>query len=662
MISTHTLREFTSTLTAMPSRCGVAAVHLPVRSSWPFQNAIMLGALVAFLLLEWARPATATEGSAKAPTASMQGSSATSGATASDKAKKASTLYREGSFEQALALFDAALALTNDPIERATLEFNAGSCLFELGRHAEAQSRFMRAAKLDPASSDTANLQAAASAFKQGDSTEARRLLNAMDAKDPNIAAQKARLLAAINARNPSEKRGAFSAQLASAEKAVAQGDATRSLAQVRGLLKYEPVMTDVERADVHQSIATLLMQLGRYDEALRELDVAEKYAPDDAEIHLARARAAEQQGNVALAQTSYERSLTLGIDRDGKAEAEAALEALRPLPRVGWHGFLSLGGGYDTNPRQSGTASVVNAGNRARGGSFYTTAMADFGYTGALGADARWRAFYFGDWLGLTKRSVRDVTLQTHGLGLRFDYAPTPRLTLRGTLASSMSWSGQSPIEPFVFEIMSGLRANYQTIGTGFARLNLEARYLNGASNWEFLSGARLDAELSHGWLWDSLNLRAGIRGRYNDIGTRSTLVAASDFQTCGARCNGATYVIPLAYAGTGPFVTASASPGADIWLIGYASYDYRRYTADSEITGVTESSKRRIDHRTTLEVSVDVPLAFNGHLRVVPSYTFLLSRSNVALDSTDPAHRFDYDNRDFTQHLVELSLEARF
>ena len=155
---------------------------------------------------------------------------------------------------------------------------------------------------------------------------------------------------------------------------------------------------------------------------------------------------------------------------------------------------------------------------------------------------------------------------------------------------------------------------------------------------------------------------MRAGARGRYNDIGTRSSSVAASDFPTCGARCNGATYTIPLAYAGAGPFLATSVSPGADIWLIGYASYDYRQYTNNAEITGVPESTKRRIDERTTLEASVDLPVAFDGHLRLVPTYTFLLSRSNVAVDSTDPYYRFDYDNRNFTQHLVELSLEARF
>jgi tetratricopeptide (TPR) repeat protein len=624
---------------------------------------ILFSTLTSLLI---ALPVEALGASASVANATGNAASSTSDApaetSAAEKAKQATALFRAGKFEQALMAFDKALAVTNDHSERATLEFNAASCLFELGRYDAARSRFLKAAELDPSLASAARLQAAASAFKLGDLPGARRLLDEIQTDNPDLVTQKKVLLESIDEQAKKNQRTAFLAKLMHAEKVVSRGDPERGLTELRGLLAFEPIMTQAELGDVHHSIAVLLIKLGRHEEGTKELDIAGKFAPSDPDIQLTRARAAREQGDDAMAQQSYERSLTLGIDRDGKAEAEAGLEALKPLPRTGWHGVFSLGGGYDTNPRQSGTASVSSVGNRGRGGSFYTAAMADFGYTGSLGADARLRAFYYGDWLGMTKQSVRDVTLQTHGLGLRLDYAPTPRLTLRATLASSMSWSGQQPIEPFVFEVMSGLRANYQTSRTGFARLNLEARRISGFTNWEFLGGTRLDAELSHGWQSTSWSVRGGARARLNDIGTRTLAVVASDFPSCGARCNGATYLIPLAYAGTGPFLAASVSPGSDVWLHGYASFDYRRYTESSQITGVPESAKRRVDNRTTLEASLDIPLAFDGHLRAIPTYTFLLSRSNIALNPTDPYYRFDYDNRSFTQQLVELSLEARF
>ena len=431
------------------------------------QFASLLIALPAEALGASAPLATATGNTASSP-------SEANATSAADAAKQATALFRAGKFEQALIAFDKALSATNDPSERATLEFNAASCLFEMGQYDAAKTRFLKAAKLDPSQASAAQLQAAASAFKSGDLPSARRLLDEIQTDNPELVAQKKLVLESIDGQAKKNQRAAFLEKLTQVEKTVSGGDTERGLTELRDLLVFEPIMTQAELGDVHHSIAVLLIKLGRHEQGLKELDIAEKYAPTDPDIQLTRARAARDQGDDTTAQQSYERSLALGIDRDGKAEAEAGLEALKPLPRTGWHGVFSLGGGYDTNPRQSGTASVSSVGNRGRGGSFYTAAMADFGYTGSLGADARWRAFYFGDWLGMTKQSVRDVTLQTHGLGFRLDYAPMSRLTLRATLASSMSWSGQQPIEPFVFEVMSGLRANYQTSRTGFARLNL--------------------------------------------------------------------------------------------------------------------------------------------------------------------------------------------
>jgi hypothetical protein len=41
--------------------------------------------------------------------------------------------------------------------------------------------------------------------------------------------------------------------------------------------------------------------------------------------------------------------------------------------------------------------------------------------------------------------------------------------------------------------------------------------------------------------------------------------------------------------------------------------------------------------------------------------SYEALISSSNVAFDANDPQHRFDYGDRNFVEHLVELGLELR-
>jgi hypothetical protein len=37
-------------------------------------------------------------------------------------------------------------------------------------------------------------------------------------------------------------------------------------------------------------------------------------------------------------------------------------------------------------------------------------------------------------------------------------------------------------------------------------------------------------------------------------------------------------------------------------------------------------------------------------------------ISSSNVAFDANDAAHALDYDDRNFVQHVLELSLAAQF
>src|SRR5664280_136900 len=234
---------------------------------------------------------------ASAPVATATGNAASStsdapagtAASAADKAKRATALFRAGKFEQALIAFDEALAATNDPSKRATLEFNAASCLFELGRYDAARSRFLKAAKLDPSQAGAAQLQAAASAFKLGDLPSARRLLDEVQADNPDLLAQKKLLLESIDEQAKKHQRATFLLKLTQVEKVVSSGDSERGLTELRGLLAFEAAMTQAELGDIHHSVAVLLIKLGRHQEGLRELDIAEKFAPSDPDIQITR-------------------------------------------------------------------------------------------------------------------------------------------------------------------------------------------------------------------------------------------------------------------------------------------------------------------------------------------------------------------------------------
>ena len=60
----------------------------------------------------------------------------------------------------------------------------------------------------------------------------------------------------------------------------------------------------------------------------------------------------------------------------------------------------------------------------------------------------------------------------------------------------------------------------------------------------------------------------------------------------------------------------------------------------------------------RARAEIALDA----EEHWLISADYTLWVSRSNVALDPTSPAHALDYENRSYVQHIVELGLSAQF
>jgi hypothetical protein len=88
----------------------------------------------------------------------------------------------------------------------------------------------------------------------------------------------------------------------------------------------------------------------------------------------------------------------------------------------------------------------------------------------------------------------------------------------------------------------------------------------------------------------------------------------------------------------------------------------DWRQYRDDSYIVGVEASRKRRRDQRYDFGADLRWSLDEHEHFVLTPSYALLVSKSNVAQSTTDHEHWFDYDDRAFTQHFLELGVEASF
>lgn len=87
-------------------------------------------------------------------------------------------------YTEALVAFDLALLHEAPAPERATVEFNAAACHFELGRYDLAEQRFLRSAALDPTLAPLARANAGMASLRAGRLADARRHWQSVEPND----------------------------------------------------------------------------------------------------------------------------------------------------------------------------------------------------------------------------------------------------------------------------------------------------------------------------------------------------------------------------------------------------------------------------------------------------------------------------------------------
>jgi Flp pilus assembly protein TadD len=577
-------------------------------------------------------------------------------------AAKAATAFRAGEFEAAISNYRRAIALASRPEDAATLRMNVGACLVELRRFDEAKSEFLKVAEATPVLAQKARLSAALVAVELDRLDEAESLLDAASPVDEALSSRAEDIKQRISEKRAAKGRDTLDANMAAAATAIGKSDWGAAESALLAAQKQFDLAEPNERVDILHSLGTVQLALDRPGEAKSTLTAAVALSPNDPEIHYALGRAHQALSESAEARVEYEKALELGLKEPQAGSAKDRIKLLEPLGPSEWFGWLSVAGGYDSNPRQSGAATETTLGRRGRGGSAYGRISAELGRTQRLSERFSLRLRYAGEWLGLQKRLVQDLSLQNHGVFGGVQWAPTDKLTIGLEVGPSFTYIGLGSISPFTWDILGALKVRYRASEVRSWRLGFDARKITGQSGWEFLGGTRLDAELAHQWSYAAGNLRLGLRGRLMAIGTRTTVVEPAYLPACIALCAGSTYYIPLSYTGFGPAASARFDLASTVHLVGSTQLDWRRYRDESYIAGVAQSVKRREDLRWSAGIDLQLGLDRDEHFMIVPSYAILVSSSNVALSTTDPAHAFDYDDRSFTQHFVELGVEASF
>ncbi len=575
------------------------------------------------------------------------------------------THFKAGKYEPALAEFERALRTAPATADRATLEFNAAACLYELARYPEAEARFVRAAELDPKLAPLALLNAGVSALEAGRTTAAETYLRTAPPGDTEAEARRSELTQKLTATRDAALRAERSALVSEGAAALEQKQFALARTKLEQALRRAPDLSDEERADLHFGIGTAAAGLGDLEAARQHFETAADLAPSDPDASYQAARVADQQGELNAAEARYEASLGRGLVGPEAVAARARLEQLSPLPPSGWSGWVGVSGGYDTNPDQSGVADTTGvSGGRQTRGSPFVGLGAEIEPQTTLTRSWSAGAFYSLYALALLDSPVQDLSVQGHEAGPRVYWTPTRSVRMRFTASAGLYLAGLREIEPFVWDVTDETRVDLFLGSILRTRVEVELRRSQGLAGYGYLTGLRTDLRLSEQLRLDPLRIELGVRYRINDIGTQSEPVSNSDFSP-GGQPGGPTdpqdgtqvdtYVIPLAY--TAPMVFANLDLDlTSRWALGLSAQLERRSYEASHIESATlpENRKERRDTRLGGGLSSESALDEDAHWLFVVTYDVLSSQSNMGVD------QYDYEDRNYVQQIVEVGLEA--
>ncbi len=540
--------------------------------------------------------------------------------------------FRAGRPAEALEALDAA-GQAEDAPERASWSFNRGACLYALERFDEAEKAFLEAVS-DESLARVAWVNAG---------------FAALDGGSPERAAQWAERA----------KQGASEQELSLVEELLSelarlQGDAVGEGDEVyrQGLASFD--------AGHFEEARTLFLQAAEQDSS-------------SGRARLMAGASAWRAGARAKAREDVTAALALPLEPRDRETAYDYLDRLSFGLRANGQGVGASAGagvGYDSNALQVGVTQ--------RDGSVGTTVQtgSSFAEVG-LGLVARLRLSdtlfaelsYGGSQRVYTVDSVRDYSLQLHRAGAAVELEPASGIRLGASLGGDVFFTGLSDFR--------GLQASAS--GSGWlaldegevtsTRLELTLARKSGlASEFDYLTGRRVDVTLSQDFRLRSLGMTAWYRYREDHIGT---LMQASAGRFPGVSQE---YVIPFASIGHSAGIAARTEWGERWGASLYAGVEGRNYLRESFLRvqladGTVEERGRRQRKDVRFVLGPAVSARLGRHLQLSARYDFLVNESNVDTRLADPdgacgppdfsCHRFDYTNGNYQKHqpMLELS-----
>lgn len=573
-------------------------------------------------------------------------------------------------FEQARSAFLRALPDVPAGEARDNLEFDIAVCDYELGDYLAAEQRFARLGATPSAGAD-ALLHAGWAALARRDTAAAERYLSAVPGDDAAPADRRRELADAIAAERADARATEFASALRAATTAYDRDDLAAADAALRDARRHEAHASDRSRAALEYLAGLIARERGDDDAARAALERSLSLNPGDGAVRATLGELALESGDVEGAERHYRASLASDLSPAEARVVRRVLDALYPLPPPGLGVWLSIGAGYDSNATQSGSTEAVGYSVPAASDSPFAAPAWSVEYRFASSEHTRVVPYYSGDWLLLGAADVEDASLSSHEAGVRFQLAPSSSSELRLSAGGGVTFSG---LELSPFSLDGSLRGRFTLSHGRFFRSALAAdvRPSLGLSARDYLTGTRVDVSLGERFDAGRFGVGAAIGYRYNGIGTQFASVEPQRFPLCDRACTNARFELPLGYAGPIASLDADVALTPGLVLAASARYEHRTYLDENRIDGPAPmgfglirslTEKTRVDDRYTLAARARQRLGTAPELGVFLDYALRISRSNVAYDPNGGReHAFDFDDRNFMQHIVELGADARF
>ncbi len=555
------------------------------------------------------------------------------------RVEQAFTHFRAREYLKARLAFDRALERAETSAERATLTFNAAVAAFEAGDYVDAEQRFVASIRHDPASLSLCQVHAGLAALRANAPERARQHLARATSDAP--AAREKRL---------------------ELEQALLELAHQQKLARFRGAV----------------GLGRAAQQRGAWADARRHYETALALDPAAVDVRVALGDVAAHAGHFANAEASYGEARKRAGSPKLRALLEQRINDLYPIPAPGTFVSAEATAGFDSNAAQSGAANaigVTGAGPQSSGLSRLSLTIDWLARTSRRTALA---SYYSGTALLLLDPKVAELSLQSHELGLSWYFAPSYRTRLRLSGSALAQVIGQSTLQLFSFApgISGQFEAEHSRIWS--TRLTADARRLDGLNGRNALDGRRLELVLRESARLGSTTPWLELGGGQNAMGVTAQYTTPEDFSLCsnilpfgqGPCRGGGLYRIPLGYSFLAGSLGASFEPTGRLSLSGSLKLEYRHYLEDSVLvlnpagpgpSGLGETTsyrRRRADLRRTLNLRSEWALDAKGRFWLVGGYSLLISSSNIAQGRGGLAHALDYDDRNFTQHVLDAGV----